>query len=71
MIVLLTLYPIAMLELLFLNPLTQVPRGGQLTDAALPTAPAVLSNEPPCSLRDIDDRRRAGNHDARTGPPAS
>jgi len=29
MIVLLTLYPIAMLELLFLNPLTQVPRGGQ------------------------------------------
>jgi hypothetical protein len=29
MIVLLTLYPIAMLELLFLNPLTQVPRGAQ------------------------------------------
>ena len=29
MIVLLTLYPIVMLELLFLNPLTQVPRGAQ------------------------------------------
>ena len=40
------------------------------TDAALPTAPCYPP-EPPCPPRDVDDRRRAGNHGARTGPPAS